>query len=197
MSTGCFGRWACTPNSSACSRANSPAASDSGSVSRALATQPELIICDEPASALDVAVQVQILNLLRRLQSDFGLTYLFISHDLGVVQHMCDSIAVMYMGKIVEHADRLSLFNNPLHPYAAALLSAVPSVDRKRREATRRILIPGDPPDPLALPKGCRFANRCPLAQTRCEQTQPDLVAVASRHKVACHLVDERAVSPL
>ncbi len=166
-------------------------------IARALATQPDLIICDEPVSALDVAVQAQILNLLRKLQSDFGLTFLFISHDLGVVQHMCDSIAVMYMGKIVEHADRLNLFNNPLHPYTAALLSAVPSVDRKRREATRRILIPGDPPDPLALPKGCRFANRCPVAQSRCEASQPDLIEVAAGHQVACHLVDERAVSPL
>ncbi len=166
-------------------------------IARALATQPELIICDEPVSALDVAVQAQILNLLRRLQGEFGLTYLFISHDLGVVQHMCDSVAVMYMGKIVEHADRLSLFNSPLHPYTSALLSAVPSVDKARREATKRILIPGDPPDPLALPEGCRFANRCPAAQPRCKTSQPDLVEVVPGHKVACHLVDDRAVSPL
>jgi peptide/nickel transport system ATP-binding protein len=166
-------------------------------IARALATQPDLIICDEPVSALDVAVQAQILNLLRKLQSEKGLTYLFISHDLGVVQHMCDSIAVMYMGKIVEHADRLSLFNRPLHPYTAALLSAVPSVDKKRRDATKRILIPGDPPDPLSLPIGCRFANRCPVAQARCEASQPDLVEVAPGHKVACHLVDARAVLPL
>ena len=166
-------------------------------IARALATQPDLIICDEPVSALDVAVQAQILNLLRKLQADFGLTFLFISHDLGVVQHMCDSIAVMYMGKVVEYADRLSLFNNPLHPYTVALLSAVPSVDKERREATKRILIPGDPPDPLALPKGCRFANRCPVAQDRCRTEQPGLNEVAPGHKVACHLVDERAVSPL
>lgn len=166
-------------------------------IARALSTQPDLIICDEPVSALDVAVQAQILNLLRRLQTDFSLTYLFISHDLGVVQHMCDSIAVMYMGKIVEHADRLSLFNNPLHPYTAALLSAVPSVDRKRREATKRILIPGDPPDPINPPKGCRFANRCPVAQPRCSETEPPLQTVSSGHKVACHLVDESAISPL
>lgn len=166
-------------------------------IARALATQPDLIICDEPVSALDVAVQAQILNLLRKLQADFGLTFLFISHDLGVVQHMCDSIAVMYMGKVVEHADRLSLFNNPLHPYTVALLSAVPSVDKERREATKRILIPGDPPDPLALPTGCRFANRCPVAQDRCRSEQPALNEVATGHKVACHLVDERAVSPL
>jgi peptide/nickel transport system ATP-binding protein len=166
-------------------------------IARALATQPDLIICDEPVSALDVAVQAQILNLLRKLQADFGLTFLFISHDLGVVQHMCDSIAVMYMGKIVEHADRISLFNNPLHPYTKALLSAVPSVDKKRREQTKRILIPGDPPDPLALPEGCRFANRCPVAQDRCTAEQPALKQIAEGHKVACHLVDERAISPL
>jgi peptide/nickel transport system ATP-binding protein len=166
-------------------------------IARALATQPDLIICDEPVSALDVAVQAQILNLLRKLQADFGLTFLFISHDLGVVQHMCDSIAVMYMGKVVEYADRLSLFNNPLHPYTVALLSAVPSVDKKRREATKRILIPGDPPDPLALPKGCRFANRCPVAQDICKAKEPPLNDVAGGHKVACHLVDEKAVSPL
>jgi len=158
-------------------------------IARALATQPELIICDEPVSALDVAVQAQILNLLRKLQKDFGLTYLFISHDLGVVQHMCDSIAVMYMGKIVEQADRKSLFNNPQHPYTQALLSAVPSVDKKRREATKRILIPGDPPDPINPPKGCRFANRCPVAVAQCNQSQPALMATGDNHTVACHLV--------
>ena len=166
-------------------------------IARALATSPDLIICDEPVSALDVAVQAQILNLLRKLQKDLGLTYLFISHDLGVVQHMCDSIAVMYMGKIVEQADRLSLFNNPLHPYTSALLSAVPSVDRKRREAQQRILIPGDPPDPINPPQGCRFANRCPVAQDQCRQIQPELRTVASGHKVACHLVGDDATSPL
>ena len=125
-------------------------------IARALATQPELIICDEPVSALDVAVQAQILNLLRKLQKDFGLTYLFISHDLGVVQHMSDSIAVMYMGRIVEHADRMSLFTAPRHPYTQALLSAVPTVDRVKRASQKRILIPGDPPDPVKRPQAKR-----------------------------------------
>ena len=166
-------------------------------IARALATQPDLIICDEPVSALDVAVQAQILNLLRKLQADFGLTFLFISHDLGVVQHMCDTIAVMYMGKIVEYGDRKSLFNNPLHPYTKALLSAVPSVDKKRRAETKRILIPGDPPDPLDLPKGCRFANRCPVAKDRCRSEQPDLNKVTQAHSVACHLVNEAGIAPI
>jgi peptide/nickel transport system ATP-binding protein len=159
-------------------------------IARALSTRPEVIICDEPVSALDVAVQAQILNLLRRLQADFGLTYLFISHDLGVVQHMCDSIAVMYMGKIVEYADRISLFSNPSHPYTEALLSAVPTVDARRRAETKRILIPGDPPDPLNLPKGCRFASRCPIAEARCSQSEPALKPVRDGQLVACHLRD-------
>ncbi|MGH1576586.1 ABC transporter ATP-binding protein [Planktotalea sp.] len=159
-------------------------------IARALATKPNLIICDEPVSALDVAVQAQILNLLRKLQSDFGLTFLFISHDLGVVQHMCDSIAVMYMGKIVEYSDRLSLFNNPKHPYTQALLSAVPTLDKNRRAKNKRILIPGDPPDPLDLPEGCRFANRCPIAQEQCFLSQPRLDDISDGHKVACHLAE-------
>ena len=158
-------------------------------IARALATQPELIICDEPVSALDVAVQAQILNLLRKLQKDFGLTYLFISHDLGVVQHMSDSIAVMYMGRIVEHADRMSLFTAPRHPYTQALLSAVPTVDRVKRASQKRILIPGDPPDPVNLPKGCRFANRCPMVQELCHQQEPALVSNETGHRTACHLV--------
>lgn len=156
-------------------------------IARALSTRPEVIICDEPVSALDVAVQAQILNLLRRLQKDFGLTYLFISHDLGVVQHMCDSIAVMYMGKVVEHADRVSLFSTPKHPYTQALLSAVPSVDAHRREETKRILIPGDPPDPLNMPRGCRFASRCPIAEGKCSETEPTLAPAGENQLVACH----------
>lgn len=166
-------------------------------IARALATQPELIICDEPVSALDVAVQAQILNLLRKLQKQRNLTYLFISHDLGVVQHMCDRIAVMYMGKIVEYADRLSLFNNPLHPYTAALLSAVPSIDRNRRSKLTRILIPGDTPDATNPPTGCRFSSRCPVALDSCSASEPPLVARNDGHLVACHRVDEKAESPI
>lgn len=158
-------------------------------IARALATQPELIICDEPVSALDVAVQAQILNLLRKLQKEFGLTYLFISHDLGVVQHMSDNIAVMYMGKVVEYADHLSLFNAPRHPYTQALLSAVPTVDRAKRAQQKRILIPSDPPDPVNLPPGCRFANRCPLSQAICQTVEPELISDANGHCTACHLV--------
>lgn len=166
-------------------------------IARALATKPELIICDEPVSALDVAVQAQILNLLRKIQQERNLTYLFISHDLGVVQHMCDRIAVMYMGKIVEYADRLSLFNNPQHPYTVALLSAVPSVDRERRSKFKRILIPGDTPDAINPPAGCRFSSRCPAAQAACSESEPPLLARTNGHLVACHLVSDAGDSPI
>ena len=160
-------------------------------IARAIASNPSLVICDEPVSALDVGVQAQILNLLRRLQEQLGLTYVFISHDLGVIQHMCDDIAVMYMGKIVEQADRESLFNDPKHPYTRALLSAVPSADPNRRNRERRITIAGDPPNPINLPPGCRFASRCPLAEERCRVDTPQLGDVAQTHRVACHLVDK------
>ena len=160
-------------------------------IARAIASNPSLVICDEPVSALDVGVQAQILNLLRRLQEQLGLTYVFISHDLGVIQHMCDDIAVMYMGKIVEQADRESLFNDPKHPYTRALLSAVPSADPTRRNRERRITIAGDPPNPINLPPGCRFASRCPLVEERCRVDTPQLGDVTQTHRVACHLVEK------
>lgn len=160
-------------------------------LARAIATRPELVVCDEPVSALDVAIQAQILNLMRRLQSELGLTYLFISHDLGVVQYICDEIAVMYLGQIVEQADRVSLFVRPQHPYTKALLSAVPSARPGRRAASKaqRIRLQGDPPSPINLPKGCRFAGRCPLAEARCHEAPPALREIEQGHKVACHLI--------
>lgn len=160
-------------------------------LARALAARPELVVCDEPVSALDVAIQAQMLNLMLRLQQEHGLTYLFISHDLGVVRHMCDEVAVMYLGRIVELASRDSLFAQPLHPYTRALWSAAPSFDPEARTRSHRIQLQGDPPSPRDIPKGCRFAGRCMHAQERCRTEDPVLRTVQTGHSVACHRVGE------
>jgi peptide/nickel transport system ATP-binding protein len=168
------------------------------SIARALATQPDLIVCDEPVSALDVAIQAQILNLLIKLQQEYNLTYLFISHDMAVIQHMCDEIAVLYLGKIVEQADRISLFKHPLHPYTWALLSAVPMVVSEKHNARKRVHLEGDPPSPIDPPPGCRFAQRCPFAEASesCWTETPLLRKIQDSHKVACHRVTDEGVAP-
>ena len=157
-------------------------------IARALAVNPEFIVCDEPVSALDVSIQAQIINMFQELQEKLGLTYLFIAHDLLVVKHISNRIAVMYLGKLVELAGADEIYDNPIHPYTASLLSAVPVPDPKIARASKRIVLQGDIPSPLNAPSGCPFRTRCPYAKAECAESMPALTDRGGEHFVACHI---------
>ena len=157
-------------------------------IARALAVNPEFIVCDEPVSALDVSIQAQIINMFQELQEKLGLTYLFIAHDLLVVKHISNRIAVMYLGKLVELAGADEIYDNPIHPYTASLLSAVPVPDPKIARANKRIVLQGDIPSPLNAPSGCPFRTRCPYAKAECAESMPALTDRGGEHFVACHI---------
>jgi len=159
-------------------------------IARALATNPSFIVCDEAISALDVSIQAQVINLLEGLQEKLGLTYLFIAHDLSVVRHISDRVAVMYLGQLVEFADWDSLYSKPLHPYTKSLLEAVPIPDPKIEKSRDRKILQGEVPSPIRRPEGCAFSSRCPYVSELCRKKVPELRTGQDGHKVACHMVD-------
>ena len=158
-------------------------------VARALALQPELLVCDEPVSALDLSIQAQIINLLEDVQDKFNLTYLFISHDLGIIKHICDTVAVMYLGKIVETGSAQEVYGDPQHPYTEALLSSVPVANPTGRHQRKRVILSGEIPSSTTPPSGCNFHTRCPLAEQQCKEKSPELRRLSDGRLVACHLV--------